>query len=69
MKDKNKDSKKLFIGPSEESWFKFKIAWVVWKLTRDNPIPLIRYIPGIKKLAVWSFKVRVMSRDFEVKED
>jgi hypothetical protein len=63
-----KESKKLFVGPSKSSWLKFKLAGVAWKLTRGNPLPYVGYIPGCKKLAMWSFKVRVMSRDFEVEE-
>lgn len=61
-----KDPRKVFIGPAESSWVKFKLAGIAWKLTRGNPVPYVGCIPGSKKLAMWAFKVRVMSRDFEV---
>jgi hypothetical protein len=69
MSDQQKSERKnVFIGPSDESWIKFKCAGLVWKLTRENPIPMFGYIPGVKRLAKWAFKVRVMSRDIHVTE-
>lgn len=61
-------SKSVFMGPPQVSWWKFMLAGVVWKLTRGNPLPGVGYIPGTHTAALWAFKVRVMSRDFEVEE-
>lgn len=63
------ESKEFFVGPSQEPWWKFKLAGICWKLTRGSNSNIPKYIPGASKVAKWSFKVRVMSRDFEVKED
>lgn len=63
------NKKTLFIGPAKTSWWKYKLAGIVWKLTRENPISYVAYIPGVKRAALWSFKVRVMSRDIELVED
>lgn len=59
--------KSLFVGPSNESWWKFMLAGIAWKLTRENKYSSYTYyIPFSTKIAMWAFKVRVMSRDFEV---
>ena len=55
----------VFIGPSTAPWWKFKLAGIVWKLTRENPVPGVGYIPGVQRAAAWAFEVRVLSRDFE----
>lgn len=65
MGDKD-NSEKVFVGPADVNWLKFKVAGIVWKLTRQNPISQVSYIPGVNRLAKWAFQVRVMSRDFEV---
>lgn len=59
-------SQSVFVGPAKTSRIKFKMAGLAWKLTRGNSIPYIGHLPGANKLAMWAFKVRVMSRDFEV---
>lgn len=68
MGDKD-NSKKVFVGPANVNWFKFKIAGVVWRLTRQNPISQVSYIPGVNRMAKWAFQVRVMSRDFKVQTE
>ena len=61
--------KKLFIGSSKESWWKFKLAGLAWFLTRGNKYSSYTYhIPFSTKIAMWSFKVRVLSRDFELQD-
>lgn len=55
-----------FMGPPGVPWWKFKLAGIVWKLTRGNPISAVGYIPGTHRAAMWAFKVRVLSRDFEI---
>lgn len=67
MTDEDK-VEKLFVGPAQVSWLKFQIAGIAWKLTRGNPISQVSYIPGVKRVATWAFKVRVLSRDFELSE-
>lgn len=62
-------SKKVFVGPSDSSWLKFKVAGIAWRMTKGNSIPYIGYIPGSSRLAMWAFEVRVMSRDFEVTDE
>lgn len=59
------ESKTVFIGPSTAPWWKFKLAGIVWKLTRGNPLPGVGYLPGVQRAAKWAFQIRVLSRDFE----
>lgn len=66
MSDKN--SKKVFIGPSKESWWKFKIAGILWIIVGGYNSWRTNNIPILKRIARWCFKVRVMSRDFEISE-
>ena len=61
----NEKSREVFISSARTSWIKFMLAGLAWKATRGNPIPYVGYLPGANKLAMWAFKVRVMSRDFE----
>jgi len=69
-RDSSKKSKSLFIGPSTEKWWKFTIARFAWKLTRGNKYSSYTcYIPYSNKIAMWAFKVLVMSRDFELSDD
>lgn len=67
--DSESEGAGLFIGPAQVWWVKFRLAGLVWVLTRGNPLPGVGYIPGTHRAAMWAFKVRVMSRDFEVVEN
>jgi len=65
-----KTGKSLFISPSTEPWWKFMIAGFAWNMTRGNTYShYTQYIPFSNKIAMWAFKVRVMSRDFEITEN
>ena len=59
------EQREWFVGPAQTPWWKFKLAGVVWKLTRGNPIDAVGKIPGTHRAAMWAFEVRVLSRDFE----
>ena len=63
------ETREFSVGPNTQPWWKFKLAGVAWKLTRGNPIPYVGYVPGAERRAMWSLRVRVLSRDFEEVED
>lgn len=60
------ETKTVFVGPSNEPYFKFKFAQLVFHLFRLSRVArALQYIPGSTHLTLWAFKVTVMSRDFE----
>lgn len=65
------DAPKTFVAgePQVPKW-KYKLAQVVWSMTRENPFPQVAHIPGVKRAAKWAFNILVLSRDFhEVPSD
>lgn len=55
-----------FIGPSQANWVKFKLAGIAWKLTRGTNSSVVAKVPYAKSIAMWAFKVRVLSRDMDL---
>lgn len=60
----NGTEKEVFIGPSQANWYKFQLAR--FGMFLSNNIPYFTKIPVGNKIFNWSFKVTVLSRDFEV---
>lgn len=63
--DRGGSERGLFVSMAETSWWKFKLAAVVWELTSGNSLLGVGYLPGAHKAAMWAFEIRVLSRDFE----
>lgn len=61
------ESKTVFVGPSQANWYKFQLGRLGMYLS--NNIPYFTKVPIGNSIFNWSFKVTVLSRDFETKSE
>jgi hypothetical protein len=55
--------KKLFVGPPQTNWYKYQVGR--FGMFLSNNIPYFSKVPIGNRVFNWSFKVTVLSRDFE----
>lgn len=60
-------TKEIFIGPSQANWYIFQLARLGMYLS--NNIPYFTKAPVGNRIFNWSFKVTVLSRDFDIKNE
>jgi len=54
----------ITFGPPDESYWKFRFAQAVFYLVRLSPLtPLVKHVPGAKRVGEWAFRVTVLSRE------
>lgn len=56
------ESQRLYVGPAQTSWCKFRLGKIVYRATNN---PLGRRVPLLRRARLWAFKTIILSRDFE----